>query len=147
MTALEKIKDFLGQYPGADIFRDFHVDYTDKIPFNGGVFPSGLIEVARRRDILGNVYVTNTYNFALYYVFLKSPDDDIQSAVNADWVMDFQEWVQEQSARGNAPQFGDEPWNETIKAENGVMYEADEEGTAMYMVQLTVTFQKYYEVK
>ena len=57
MTALEKIKDFLGQYPGADIFRDFHVDYTDQIPFNGGVFPSGLVEVSRTRDILGNTTV------------------------------------------------------------------------------------------
>lgn len=72
MTALEKIKDFIGQYPGADIFRDFHVDYTDQIPFNGGVFPSGLVEVSRTRDILGNTTVVNQYNFGLYYVFEKS---------------------------------------------------------------------------
>ena len=147
MTALEKIRGFIRQYPGADIFRDFHVDYTDQIPMNGGVFPSGLTEVSRSRDILGNVTIVNQYNFGLYYVFEKSPGDDAGAAENADWVMDFQEWVQEQSVSGAAPIFGDDPKGETITAQNGVLYGADKEGTAMYMVQLTVTFIKKYEVK
>ena len=51
MTALEKITAFVRSYPGADIFRDFQVDYTDQIPANGGIFPSGLTEVARKTDI------------------------------------------------------------------------------------------------
>lgn len=144
MTAIEKIRDFVKRYPGADIFRDFHVDYTDQIPCNGGVFPSGLVEISRRRDILGNTTVINQYNFGLYYVFEKSPGDDVGAAENADWVMDFQEWVQKQSISGNAPIFGDEPNSETITAQNGVLYGADEEGTAMYMVQLTVQFKKYF---
>lgn len=144
MTAIEKIRDFVKRYPGADIFRDFHVDYTDQIPCNGGVFPSGLVEISRRRDILGNTTVINQYNFGLYYVFEKSPGDDVGAAENADWVMDFQEWVQKQSISGNAPIFGDEPNSETITAQNGVLYGADKEGTAMYMVQLTVQFKKYF---
>ena len=147
MTALEKIREFVKRYPGADIFRDFHVDYTDQIPFNGGVFPSGLTEASRSRDILGNVTVVNQYNFGLYYVFEKSPGDDIGAMENADWLMDFQEWVQEQSALGLAPAFGDVTGSESITAQNGVLYDADEEGTAMYMVQLTVQFIKKYEVK
>ena len=147
MTALEKIRDFIKSYPGSDIFRDFHVDYTDQIPFNGGMFPSGLVEVSRKRDILGNTAVTNQYNFGLYYVFEKSPGDDIGAMENADWLMDFQEWVQSASALGFAPVFGDVPESEKITAQNGVLYGADEEGTAMYMVQLTVTFIKKYEVK
>ena len=144
MTALEKIKDFIGQYPGADIFRDFHVDYTDQIPFNGGVFPSGLVEVSRTRDILGNTTVVNQYNFGLYYVFEKSPGDDTGASENAGWVMDFQEWVQKMSVMGNAPTFGDDPRAEKITAQNGVLYGADEEGTAMYMVQLSVQFKKRF---
>ena len=147
MTALDKIRWFIRQYPGADVFRDFHVDYTDQIPDNGGVFPSGLTEVSRTRDILGNVTTVNQYNFGLYYVFKKSPGDDTGAAENADWVMDFQEWVQSASALGFAPVFGDVPESEKITAQNGVLYGADEEGTAMYMVQLTVTFIKKYEVK
>ena len=147
MTALEKIREFVKQYPGADIFRDFHVDYTDQIPFNGGVFPSGLTDVSRGRDILGNVTVVNQYNFGLYYVFEKSPGDDVGAMENADWVMDFQEWVQRQSVLREAPTFGDELESEIITAQNGVLYDADEEGTAMYMVQLSVQFIKKYEVK
>ena len=144
MTAIEKIRDFVKSYPGAEAIQSFHIDYTDQIPFNGGVFPSGLVEVSRARDILGNTIVTNQYNFGLYYVFEKSPGDDVGATENADWVMDFQEWVQKQSISGNAPTFGDEPRSETITAQNGVLYSADEEGTAMYMVQLTVQFKKYF---
>lgn len=144
MTAIEKIRDFVKSYPGAEAIHGFHIDYTDQIPFNGGVFPSGLVEVSRARDILGNTTITNQYNFGLYYVFEKSPGDDVGAAENADWVMDFQEWVQKQSISGNAPTFGDEPSRETITAQNGVLYSADEEGTAMYMVQLTVQFKKYF---
>lgn len=147
MTALEKIRTFIKAYPGADIFRQFHVDYTDQIPFNGGVFPSGLVEIERRKDILGNVTVRNQYNFGLYYVFEKDPGDDTGAAENAGWVMDFQEWVQAQSVMGLAPIFGDFPNDEKITAQNGVLYGADKEGTAMYMVQLSVQFIKFYEVK
>ena len=31
MTALEKITAFVGGYPGADILREFQIDYTDQI--------------------------------------------------------------------------------------------------------------------
>ena len=93
MTALEKITAFVQSYPGADILQDFRVDYIDQIPANGGLFPSGLVEVSRKTDIFGNVTVTNQYNFGLYYVFEKVPGDAAGAAVNAGWVMDFQEWV------------------------------------------------------
>ena len=59
--------------------------------------------------------------------------------------MDFQEWAQEQSATGAAPVFGDAPQNEKIIAQNGVLYEADGEGTATYMVQLSVQYVKKFE--
>ena len=58
--------------------------------------------------------------------------------------MDFQEWVQEQSVRGLAPIFGDDPQGEKITAQNGVLYSAEDEGLATYMVQLTVQFVKKF---
>lgn len=146
MTVLETIRKWISAFPGYDILRDFQVDFTDQIPGNGGVYPSGLEEVERRKDIMGNVTVTNQYNFGLYYVFEKAPGDDIGAVINADWIMDFQMWVQEESVMGRAPVFGDVPQNERIMAQNGVLYEADEEGTATYMVQLSVQFTKKYEV-
>lgn len=145
MTALEQIREFVRSYPGSDIFKDFQVDFTDQIPNNGGIFPSGLVEISRKKDILGNTTITNQYNFGLYYVFAKVPGDDTGATINADWVMDFQEWVQEQSVRGVAPVFGDVPRKERIMAQNGVLYDADEEGTATYMVQLSVQFVKEFK--
>lgn len=144
MTALEQIRGFIQSYPGADILRDFQVDFTDQIPSNGGIFPSGLVEIGRKTDLLGNTTVNNQYNFGLYYVFEKAPGDDAGAKVNADWLMDFQEWVQRQSATGAAPVFGDVPMQERITAQNGVLYDAGDEGLATYMVQLSVRFVKYF---
>lgn len=145
MTDLEKIKNFVSTYPGFDILGQFDVDYTDQVPSTGAIFPSGLTEIARREDILGNVTLTNQYNFGLYCVFAK--DGNLNAAANADWVMDFQNWVQEQSVKGLAPRFGSMGEKETIKAQNGVMYDQADEGMATYMVQISVQFKKYIEVK
>lgn len=147
MTALEKLRSWLATYEGYDILSKFQVDYTDQIPANGGVFPSGLVEIERRPDIVGNVTVENQYNFGLYYVFHKAPGDDAGAAENADWIMEFQAWVQEQSLLGLAPAFGDIPRDERIMAQNGVLYEATGDGLATYMVQLSVRFKKKFEVK
>lgn len=145
MTALEKVRAWIATFPDYDILGAFHVDYADQaVPNNGGIFPSGLVEVERRRDIVGNTTVTNQYNFGIYSVFAKPPGDDIGAAINADWIMDFQMWVQEQSVAGQAPVFGDIPNAEKITAQNGVLYDADSEGTATYMVQLSVQFKKKY---
>ena len=85
------------------------------------------------------------YTFGLYYVFAKATEDDEGSTENADWIIDLQEWVLEQSILGKAPTFGDEPREEKIKAQNGTIYGATEEGTAIYMVQLSVEFTKNYK--
>lgn len=147
MRDLEKLRAWIATYPGFDILSQFQCDFTDQIPANGGIFPSGLLEIARTQDILGNVTVQNQYNFGLYYVFTKAPGDDAGATVNADWVMDFQTWVQAQSIRRAAPVFGNvDTAQESIKAQNGILYEAGDEGTATYMVQLCVCFTNYYEV-
>ena len=144
-TDLDKLKAWIGSYPGHDILGQFAVDYTDQIPGNGGIFPNGLVEISRKEDILGNVEVENQYNFGLYYVLTKSPEDLAGAEENAEWLMDFQRWVQEQSVRHLAPTFGDSPRTERITAQNGTLYGADADGTAMYMVQLSVKFTKNYK--
>ena len=143
-TDLDRLRSWLATYPNADVLQ-MRVDYTDKLPGEFGVFPSGLVEIRRTRDITGCVTVKCQYNFALSGVFEKSPGDDAGSISNAEWVIDFQLWVQEQSARGLAPKFGNSSQsNETISAQNGALYQADAEGLAMYMVQLSATFTNEY---
>lgn len=146
MTALEKIRTWVSTFPGFNVLSAFNVDYTDQIPANGGIFPSGLVEIQRTEDVVGNVEVTNQYNFGLYCVLEKSPGDDAGATINADWLMDFQVWAQMQSVCHLAPVFGDEPSMEKITAQNGVLYAADNEGTATYMVQLSVSFKNKFEV-
>lgn len=146
MSDLEKIRNWLSTYPGMSRLHDLRIDYYEANPDNGNIAPSGLVEVSRTEDILGNVTVENQYNFGLYYVLTKAADDDVGATENADWVMEFQKWVQEQSIRHLTPTFGDEPSKETIKAQNGELYAADEEGTAIYLIQLSINFTKHYEV-
>ena len=146
MSDLEKIRKWVATYPGAKRMRDMKVDYFSPNPDNGSIDPSGLIEVSRTEDILGNITVENQYNFALYFVFLKDPGDDQGAMDNAAWLMDFQRWVQEQSIRKKIPAFGDDPARETARAQNGALFAADEEGTAIYSVQMSFNFIKIYEV-
>lgn len=140
MTALETMRGFVQSFPDYDILSRLDIDYTDKIPNSGGLFPSGMVEVSRRGDILGNVTVTNQLNFALYATLEKWED----GTYNAEWQLGFQQWVQEQSVRGLAPSFGDEPARERIVAQNGTLYSAGDEGTAIYVIQINVTYTKTY---
>ena len=145
MNTLETVRSWLATFPQFDVLSGFQVDFTDKSPCTGGILPDGLVEVSRKRDIVGNVTVTNQYNFGLYYVFEKAPNDDAGAEKNADWIVDLQEWVQEQSAAGTAPVFGDDPREERITAQNGTLLQADEEGTGTYVVQLSVRFIKKFK--
>lgn len=146
MSDLEKIRNWLHQYPEINRIGVLRVDYYSEQPDNGSIDPSGLVEISRKSDILGNVTVENQYNFGLYFVLAKSPEDDVGAKENADWLLDFQRWVQEQSIRRNVPVFGDVSESETITAQNGKVEAADEEGTGIYSVQLSITFTKVYEV-
>lgn len=147
MNALEKIRYWLDQYPQIERLQGLKVDYYSEQPDNSSIAPSGLVEVSRKEDILGNVKVDNQYNFVLYFVLPKAPGDDDGATENADWLLEFQEWVQEQSICHLAPVFGDDPQSERIKAQNGANEYADKDGTGIYTVHLSVEFIKKYEVK
>lgn len=145
MTDLERLRAWLKTCPNADALQNWQVDYTDQLPGTFGVFPAGMVENRRTSNIVGDVTAENQYNFAIYIVFPKAPGDDTGAQINADWVMGFQQWVQEQSVRHLAPTFGDDPQTESLRAQSGALYEADSDGTAMYMVRLSAVFKKYYK--
>jgi len=139
-TALEKMRAFLATYPNYSVLSQLTIDYTDKVPDCAGLFPSGLVEISRRRDVLGGCEVDNQYNFALYTNFEKSPGEDEGATANAEWTNDFQLWIQQQSIAGTAPTFGDIPRNESMTAENGEIYAAFDEGTALYVIRISANF-------
>lgn len=140
MTDLEKVRQWVLTYPQWGEGTQLHMDYTDAVPGNGGLYPTGQEEVSRREDVLGNVTVQCRYRFSLYRVTTGQEDN----GANAQWLMGFQQWVQQQSAAGLAPKFGDAPEKEWIRAEKGKLGEASQTGTAVYAVTLTAEFVKYY---
>lgn len=147
MSALQKIREWLATFPQIDRVTELKVDYYSTTPDEtSSIAPSGLQEISRTEDILGNVTVENQYNFNLEFVLTKSPGDDIGATENADWLLAFQEWVQQQSILRAVPVFGDEPARETVKAQNGANEYADLDGTGVYTVLLSVNFYKKYEV-
>ena len=146
MNPLDQIREWLNTYNGFDRLQDLRVDYYSQQPDNGSIDPSGVQVVSTTEDILGNKTVEMQYNFGVYFVLAKDPGDEETAVDNAAWVLDFQRWVNEQSILRQAPTFGDIPRTETIKAQNGAVTAADNEGVAIYMVQVSVNFTKIYEV-
>lgn len=145
MSDLDKVRNWLLTFPEIDRIQGLGVDYYSAQPNNGSIDPSGLVEISRKTDIIGNTTVENQYNFALYFVLAKSPEDDKGATENADWLLELQKWIQEQSIRKQAPIFGDDPDAETISAQNGKVDAADEEGTGVYSVLLSINFTKIYK--
>lgn len=143
MTDLEKVREWLKGFSG--IPQEFSIDYTSEVPGNAGLFPNGVIEINRKENIVGDITVTNQYNFAIYTVFPKMQQEDMQATNNAEWVMELQKWVQEQSIRKLAPTFGNaDIEHETIKAQNGMFYGSKDDGAGLYMVTITAQFKKEY---
>lgn len=146
MSDLERVREWLMEYPGMEALQKVWVDYYPARPDNGSIAPAGLTELSRRMDILGTLTVEDRYDFGIYYVLTKAEGDDVGATANAQWVMDFQNWVQEQSARRLAPVFGNRPQAQWIRAQEGALKKTHEEGLATYLVRLSIHFEKVYEV-
>ena len=140
MQELEKMQNWLKTYPGWDPSWEIHLDCTDGNSRNPGLFSRGLEVKNRKTDLIGNVTVYCLYRFQL---LLTEPDRE-QAAKK---ILDFQNWVGEQSAMGLTPAFGDDPAGETMTAEKGRLAQMRRPGTSFYQVGLTARFTKHYEVK
>lgn len=142
MKELGMMRDFVESYPKWDQGCLMYIDYLEDAPGISGLYPVGREEVARRGDVLGNVYVDCKLRFGLYRV--THSDED--SGKYAAWLLEFQEWVERQSALGLTPKFGDVPLRERIRAEKGRLTRDRGGRTGLYVVELTAEFTKIYEV-
>ena len=138
MTALEEMVQWLKTFPLWE--DDLHIDDLGAAPSNTGLYPGGLEEVSRREDVLGNVTVVCRLHFLLYRRTARQQDN----GENSRWLLQLQDWVQQQSAAGLAPVFGDDPKKERIRAEKGKLQEASQTGTGKYAVSITAEFEKHY---
>lgn len=144
MTLLEQVRAWIETYQGMERLSDFWIDDMNTGGNNGGIFPRGVSELERKEDILGNVEVLNQHQFKLYYVFTKEPGNNEGMRSNAEWLMAFQDWVQEQSIQDLAPPLGLP--GRSARAEKGMLYRNGEDGSAAYTVVLTIKYKKRYEV-
>lgn len=136
-AALEKLKAWLETYPNWD--ETIQVNFSGDSPYGTGLLPKAVEEISRWEDVLGNSQVECRYTFTLFWQMMGQGDD----AVNAARLLDFQHWVREQNALGLAPQFGDAPAWERIRAENGGFTAGAQ--TVIYTVTLIADFKKVYE--
>ncbi len=140
MTDLQKLKNWLQQYPHWDTNGELLVDYTKGVAGNWGLYVTGLQEKDRTQDIQGNATAENRYTFTLYRL-VAAP---LKQEAFAEWLLDFQQWVQRESAQGRAPAFGDVPSKERLCAHSGRLESDSKNGVARYALQLTADFVKYY---
>ena len=140
MDILDKVRQWVTGFPLWEEGNLLYIDDMDAVPGSMGFFPGGLEVVSAKANVLGGVKMTCRYHFALYRVGNANGD-----GADARWLAAFQTWVLEQTARGLAPVFGDEPAMERIVAEKGALKDNHQPGTGIYMVKLTATFVKNYE--
>lgn len=138
MDLIDKLREFVLSYPGWEAGKLLFLDYTDATPGNGGLFPEGITQVSFREDILGN----RQADMRLQVFFYRCGGEEEGDAA---WLLDFQNWVAEQSALGKTPQLGDIPQREQLRAEKGKLSKIRGEGK-LYSVVLTAEFTKTYEV-
>lgn len=139
------LREWLSTCPYLDDFsQGQHIDWAGPTAGNYGIAPVGcsIIEVAC--DIQGNCRIGKQYNAVLYA--RNWTVDDVVRLENAEFLDNFQQWVEEQQYMGLTPKFGDNPDDEVITAQNGMLFElADDGQTGLYQIQLSITYEKYYE--
>ena len=134
MTDLEKMQQWLVSYPGWE--DTLQLDVIEPVPGNTGLFCDGLEERSRQADVLGNLQIACRCRFTLCRRVSRDCDA-------AQWLLDFQSWVQQQSALGLTPRFGDIPRLERMEAQKGSL--RDRGQTALYTVTLIADFTRIYQ--
>lgn len=136
MTPLEQLRQWLVTFPQWNE-GELTVDHTEAQPCNSGLFVQGMEELERKQDITGNIRVRNRCSFSLHRV----AGADMQE--NARWLLQLQQWIQQQSLLGIAPSVGQD---QIIRAEKGSLSRTDPGGAAEYKVNITVDFTQVHEV-
>ena len=140
MTILMRVRQWLQTYPGWE--DSLTVDMLPAGPGHMGLFPAGIEELSRTEDILGNRQV----EYRLGFLLRRQVGVGEDNASHAAWLLDFQQWVRQQSLAGLTPQLGDVPAREEMWAEKGSLQKVSPTGIGTYTVTLLANFTKLYEV-
>lgn len=86
MDILEKLRQFL---QGGPCLQELSADFTQDGPGTAGLFPRGMTPLERRRDLLGNAWVTYECLFTLYKRLEPGQD-------SAQWLLELETWLEAQ---------------------------------------------------
>lgn len=136
MDILEKVKSWLLTCPVLQM-EQIHVDHLPAEPVSVGLYQKGLQEVSRKEDLVGNIRVHCRYRFLLRCMVHE----------DSAWLPEFQQWVQQQSARRLTPVFGDVMAEERLQALDGKLLERSQPGTRVCEIALVADFIKIYKEK
>lgn len=129
MDLLQSIKHWLMGYPG---LSGILTDKTPHAPGSCGLYPLGAEQKNRREDITGSASEVWRQSFALRRRDLHAEDAAV-------WLLEFQDWVRQQSHASLAPQPGAKS---RVRAEKGRLVHTNGAGTATYEVQLIFEYEK-----
>lgn len=135
MENFVKLHAWLQEYPDISKTGILLTDFTDALPGSTGLFPLGLQELRQKKNIAGGIKAENQEQYTLLRVTCGQQDNE----ENARWLLQFQNWIQQQSAMNLAPVFGE---NQQIRAEKGRLYRSNQAGTGIYTVIVTVSYTK-----
>jgi hypothetical protein len=137
MTELEKMQSWILSYPH---WGDgpLYINYNDGLPGSGGLYPMGLETFSSEADVLGNRRMRCRFRFVLYRIASGQHSDP----EGAQWLLDFQKWVQRESLAGKTPKFGDEPETEQLGTEDGMCDQILRSGARRYKLTLIAEFEK-----
>lgn len=142
MSRIEQVREFIAKCPFLDdLSNGIHVDWLDVQVGDYGIMPSGESVIKREEDILGNVEVTKQYNYCLYAQ--RFTLDDVIRVENSGFLEDFSNWIDEQSQMGGIPILGDVPKEETVTAQNGMLFALAPNGqTGRYQIQINHIYKR-----
>lgn len=144
MSRIEQMREFIAKCPYMNRFSERYVDWTDSESVNYGIMPTGESILRIDEDVCGNKTKYKQANFALYA--RNFTIDDIARLESANFLEDFTNWIEEQSDKKTAPRFGDDPEEENMTAQNGMLFRMSENGVSgLYQIQIQCFFTKRYE--
>jgi hypothetical protein len=95
--------------------------------------------VAQRKDLAGNVRAEYLARFTLLRRLQPGQD-------GAQWLLEFENWLQERQLADRTPQFGDVPSGEKLRLQKGECKRIPRLGAGLCTVILAAEFEKTYKV-
>ena len=138
MSIIKALQDYLTTYDGIELkpINQVLTDRTGESPSSYALAPSGDNRIVA--DILGNKTIENNYVF-----FAKeAAADEVDRQDNYDFLENFREWLDDQNDAGNLPTLPGRYEAESLEVSNSMLFDIDEDGTALYQIQIKLTITK-----